>query len=143
VWPPRHDGGAASTRLGGRGGAQGRAKARFLPERWQRARAGVHVCVPRGVHRRAREGVPATRTRRGARHGAAGTRMARVLAQKRNGTTRAARAWRRQRHLQKNNPAWHDGRLHWRRRGGAEHDTFHTGAKAGGIHERRGMEALT
>jgi hypothetical protein len=43
------------------------------PSRSRRARAGVHVCVLRGVHRRAREGMHATRTRRGARHGAAAT----------------------------------------------------------------------
>jgi hypothetical protein len=69
----RHDGGAASTGLGGRGGARREGQGPVLPIRSRRARAGVHACVLRGVRRRAREGMLATRTRRGARHGAAAT----------------------------------------------------------------------
>jgi hypothetical protein len=59
-------------------GLKERGKTRFLcSKRLRRARAGVHACALRGVRRRAREGVPATRTRRGARHGAAATQTVR------------------------------------------------------------------
>jgi hypothetical protein len=47
-------------------GLEEKGQGPVLPIRSRRARAGVHACALRGVHRRAREGMLATRTRRGA-----------------------------------------------------------------------------
>jgi hypothetical protein len=77
TWSARHGGGAATARRAqgsvAAAGLEGKGQGPVLAARSRRARAGVHACVLRGVHRRAREGMLATRTRRGARHGAAAT----------------------------------------------------------------------
>jgi hypothetical protein len=54
-------------------GLEEKGQGPVLPSRSRRARAGVHACVLRGVHRRAREGMFASRMCRGARHDAATT----------------------------------------------------------------------
>jgi hypothetical protein len=89
------------------------------PLRSRRACAGVHACVLRGVHRRAREGMFAPRTRRGARHGAAATDGTGTERKWKKGTRRAARALTTAAAPARFVPAWHEGRLHQRWRGGA------------------------